>query len=177
MNRRTHVRLAAAGAIAAVLWLVCGCGYRWTASADGAEVRVLEFDTVDNRTYPNRPGLEYELGRRLKDEIATDRRFKHTGGPPDVRLRVSLIRFSEPIQIEDLDTGEPVEVQLRATVLVEASGEAFAGGRVRRTLTVSQSYAPGLGDTRREGLDRLWRDLAREILDTAADVEWAPRNS
>lgn len=162
--------------VAALLVCATGCGYRWTASADGSEVRVLEFGTVDNRTYPNRPGLEYELSRRLKDEIATDRRFKHAGGPPDVRLKVALIRFSEPIQIEDLDTGEPVEVQLRATVLVEASSKDFAGGRLRRTLTVAQSYAPGLGDSRREGLDRLWRDLAREILDTAADTEWAPRD-
>ncbi len=162
-----------------LLWLgtaVGGCAYTWSASLDGNETRKLALDTVENRTFPHRPGMEYELTRRLKDEIATDRRFRLTEGASDVKLKVSLVRVTEPNLVEDFRTGEPAEILLRATAVVEATGDAFPTGRSRRTVTVSTSYTPGLGDSRRAGLDRLWRDLAREILDTAADIEWAPRS-
>jgi len=135
--------------------------------------RKVSMQTVENRLFPHRPGLEYELTQRLKEEIATDRRLVLSDTGADVRLKVSLIRFSEPNLVEDLSTGEPAEILLKATAQVEASGDAFVNGVVKRKVTVSTSYAPGLGDSRREGLDRLWRDLAREILDVAADEEWS----
>lgn len=135
--------------------------------------RAVSMQTVENRLFPHRPGLEYELTQRLKEEIATDRRLILSDGAAEVRLKVTLIRFSEPNLVEDLQTGAPAEILLRATAQVEASGDAFPGGVVKRKVTVSTSYAPGLGDSRREGLDRLWRDLAREILDVAADEEWS----
>lgn len=153
---------------------LCGCGYTWTSSLDGDGTRRTVFlETVENRLFPHRPGLEYELTDRLKEEIAVDRRLILTDGGGDVRLRISLTRFTEPNVVEDLNTGEPAEILLRATATVEAIGEEFHGGRVRRKVTVSTSYTPLLGDSRRDGLDRLWRDLAREILDVAADKEWA----
>lgn len=153
---------------------VSGCGaYTWTSSMDGRTGRTVHLATVENRIFPNRPGLEYELTRRLKEEIAVDGRLKLSEGAGDVRLRVSLVRFSEPNLVEDLDTGQPAEIQLRASAVVEATGEEFTGGMVRRKVTVSTSYTPLLGDSRQAGLDRLWRDLAREILDIAADAEWA----
>lgn len=150
------------------------CGYTWTSSLDGDGTRrTVYFETVESRLFPHRPGMEYELTDRLKEEIAVDRRLVLTDGGGDVRLKVSLTRFTEPNVVEDLDTGEPAEILLRATATVEAYGEAFNGGKVRRKVTVSTSYTPLLGDSRRNGLDRLWRDLAREILDIAADKEWA----
>jgi hypothetical protein len=88
-------------------------------------------------------------------------------------MKIALTRFDEPNLVEDLDTGLPAEINLIATADVEASGETVPGGRVRRRVTVSTSYTPGLGDSRREGMDRLWRDLAREIIDVASDTEWA----
>ncbi|MBK8205842.1 MAG: hypothetical protein IPK87_03490 [Planctomycetes bacterium] len=166
-------------AAGALLWLgmmLGGCAYTWSASLDGNETRNLSLDTVENRTFPHRPGMEYELTRRLKDEIATDRRFRLTEGATDVKLKVSLVRVTEPNLVEDFRTGEPAEILLRATAVVEATGDAFPTGRSKRTITVSTSYTPGLGDSRRAGLDRLWRDLSREILDVAADIEWAPRS-
>jgi hypothetical protein len=153
-----------------------GCAYRWSSSLDGRASRTVSLETVENRTFPHRPGLEYELTRRLKDEIATDRRLVLADGAADVRLRVSLTYFTEPNLVEDLDTGDPAEILLRATAQVVAIGEDFPGGRVSRPVPVSISYTPQIGDSRRAGLDRLWRELAREILDVAADYEWAARN-
>jgi hypothetical protein len=149
-----------------------GC-YQWSADPEfDAPRRTLSLDTVENHLVPHRPGLEYELTDRLKEEITTTGRFVLNEGAAEVRLKVSLTRFSEPTQVEDLKTGDPAEIMLRATVVVEATGEHYLGGRERRTVTRSVTYAPGLGDSRREGLDRLWRDLAREIVDVAGD-EWA----
>lgn len=159
-----------------LLLCVPGCVWGPGIGLDGFSAqgrRKVSLQTVENRLFPHRPGLEYELTQRLKEEIATDRRLVLSEGGADVRLRVSLIRFSEPNLVEDLKTGEPAEILLRATAQVEASGDAFANGVVKRKVTVSTSYAPGLGDSRREGMDRLWRDLAREILDIAADEEWS----
>jgi hypothetical protein len=159
--------------LAAVL---SGCAYVWGPGegrkSGDSQTRTVHLETVENHLVPHRPGLEYELTDRLKEEIATDRRLVLSEGAAEVRLRVSLTRFSEPTQVEDLKTGDPAEIQLKATAVVEATGDHFIGGREQRTVTRTVSYAPGLGDSRREGLDRLWRDLAREIVDVAAD-EWA----
>jgi hypothetical protein len=155
-----------------IFLFTCGCGYTWGSGVDDGPARTVHLETVENRTFPHRPGLEYELTDRLKEEIATDRRLILSEGMAEVRLKVSLIRLTEPTQVEDLDTGERAEIQLKATAVVDATGEHFIGGRERRTVTCAISYTPGLGDSRRDGLDRLWRDLAREILDVAAD-QWA----
>jgi hypothetical protein len=173
-NRQTLAARASFGlCILLVVLMSSGCGYRWTSQLDAGETRTVSLDTVENRTFPHRPGLEYDLTRRLKDEIATDRRLILTEGNARVRLRVSLTRLTEPTLVFDLDTGAPAELLLRASALVDARGEDFYGGRSRRTVTVSTSYTPGLGDSREDGLARLWRDLAREILDVAADTGWA----
>lgn len=157
----------------ATLALFAGCAnYQWTSRLDAGPKRTVSFTTVENRTYPHRPGLEYPLTQRLKEEISVDRRLTLTDGSADVSLRVSLLRFDEPNVVEDLETGEPAEILLRATARVDATGEQFVGGRVNRRVTVSNSYAPLIGDTREDGLTRLWRDLSREILDIAADYEW-----
>jgi hypothetical protein len=159
---------------------VFGCGaYVWGPgvgrSMGDDHKRSVRLETVVNRTFPNHPGLEYQLTGRLKDEIATDRRLVLSEGPSEVRLRVSLTRFDEPNLVEDLDTGQPAEILLKATAVVEATGDVFPGGVSRRKVSVSTSYTPLLGDSRSAGLERLWRDLAREIVDVAADEEWASR--
>lgn len=159
-----------------LLPVISGCVWGPGIGVDGfggGARRKVSLQTVENRLFPHRPGLEYELTQRLKEEIAGDRRLVLSDGGADVRLKVALVRFSEPNLVEDLQTGAPAEILLRATAQVEAAGDAFPGGLVKRKVTVSTSYAPGLGDSRREGLDRLWRDLAREILDVAADEEWS----
>ncbi|MCA8913962.1 MAG: hypothetical protein KDB90_01020 [Planctomycetes bacterium] len=158
-------------------WLAC-CGCVWgPGPGEDAfhprEKRTVRLNTIENRTFPHRPGLEYELTDRLKDEIATDRRLVLSESAADVLLKVSLIRFSEPTIVEDLKTGDPAEILLRATAEIEATSDAYIGGKRKRKVNVSTSYAPGLGgDSRRAGLDRLWRDLAREIVEIAAD-DWS----
>ena len=144
---------------------------------DGERARTVTLDTVENRTVPHRPGMEYDLTRRLEDEIATDRRLVLKSGAADVRLKVSLTYFTEPTLVEEFDTGERAEVQLLAKAQVLAIGDAFPEGRQSRAVTVSVSYTPGIGDSREDGLERLWRDLSREILDVAADTEWAPEKT
>lgn len=165
---------ASAMMLIAVTMLLSGCGaYTWSSSLDGRQERTLRFDSVENRLFPHRPGFEYDLTERLKEEIATDRRLIHTTGAADVSLRVALVRFDEPTMVEDLETGERAEILLRATAIVDASGDELPGGRVRRRVTVSTSYTPLLGDSRQAGFTRLWRDLSREILDVTADYEWS----
>lgn len=159
--------------LAAMLVCLTGCGYTISSSLDGEPTRTIQFDGADNRLFPPRAGLEYELTERIKDEIATDRRLVLTDGSADVKLKVVLTGFREPILVEDLKTGEPAEVMLGATVTVEGIGKDFHDGRVRRRISVSTSYTPTLGETRADGFKRLWRDMAREILDFAADREWA----
>lgn len=161
--------------LATLALLFCGCGYTWTSRQDGLPARSVRFEAVENRLFPNRPGYEHDLGRRLKDEMALDRRLEITQGQADVVLQVALTKFSEPTQVEDLETGAPAEVLLRASALVIVRGQGVQGGEVRRTVNVSNSYAPALGEPRETGMTRLWRDLARRILDVAADTEWAAR--
>jgi hypothetical protein len=167
-------RYALLGAAGLLLLGSPGCGYRWGASLDSQPPRTVSLDTVENRTIPHRPDLEYALTRRLKDEIATDRRLILRDGAADVRLKVSLTYFTEPTLVENLDTGERAEIQLLAKAQVQAIGDALSGKRVNRPVTVSINYTPGIGDSREAGFDRLWRELSREILDVAADTEWAP---
>lgn len=156
-----------------LLVLLPGCGYTWTSRADGLPERTVRIAAIENRLFPNRPGYEYDLGRRLKDEIAIDRRLVPADGQADVIVQIALTRFSEPNLVEDLDTGAPAEVQLRASALVVVRGEGVPGTEARRTISVSNSYAPALGEPREAGMTRLWRDLARRILDFAADTEWS----
>ncbi|MDC1142800.1 LPS assembly lipoprotein LptE [Planctomycetota bacterium] len=153
--------------------VLAGCGYTMSASLDTTETRTVKFTTAENRLFPYREGFEYDFSRRLKDEIATDARLEQASGYADVILKVSLIRFEEPNLIEDTDSGDPAEVGLRITADVQATGNAFIDGSVKRKVTVFQSYAPSLGESREAALTRLWRDLAREVLDIAADTEWS----
>lgn len=144
-----------------------------SSSLDATETRTVSFTTAENRLFPYREGFEYDFTRRLKEELATDKRLELTQGYADVQLKVSLTNFEEPNLIEDINTGDPAEVGLRITADVEATGDAFVEGFVKRKLTVFQSYAPSLGESREAALTRLWRDLAREVLDVAADTEWS----
>ncbi|MHC4839542.1 MAG: LPS assembly lipoprotein LptE [Planctomycetota bacterium] len=159
--------------LAGTVVLASGCGYTMSSSLDTGETRTVRFTTVENRLFPFREGFEYAVTRRLKEEIATDARLEQVQGHADVILKVSLTHFEEPNLIEDTTSGDPAEVGLRVTAEVEAIGNDFVGGSVKRGVTVFQSYAPSLGESREAALTRLWRDLAREVLDLAADTEWS----
>jgi hypothetical protein len=150
-----------------------GCGYTMSSRLDAEPARTLRLDTIENRLFPYRPGYEYELTRRLKDEIAVDNRLVLTEGHADVVLQVALTRFTETTLTEDQDSGLPVEFTLQASALVVARSPDLPGGENRRTVSVSELYANEQGDTRIRGVERLWRNLARQILDAAADREWA----
>ena len=83
----------------------CACVWGPGVNRDGFHAqqrRTVSIATVENRTFPHRPGLEYELTGRLKDEIAVDRRLVLSESTADVQLKVSLVRFSEPTIVEDL---------------------------------------------------------------------------
>lgn len=160
-------------ALASVLFALCGCSsYSWTPSLDGQASRTVRLDGVENRLFPHRPGYGYDFGRRLKEEIAVDTRLVLTEGPADVTMSVSLVHFVEPIQDEDRKTGLPLVVRLEATALVVARGKDVPRGETRRKVTASASYPLVFNETRASGMDRLWRDLSRRILDVAADTEW-----
>ena len=159
----------------ALLWFalcVSGCGYRVGSTLDDRPPRSVEFGTVENQLFPPRPGLEYSLTRRLKEEMALDPRLKLEGAGAQVRLKVTLIGFDEPTIVKDLDTTRASEILLRATVVIEATGEV-QGGKVRRRITTTDGYAPALGESREAALERLWRDLSRQVIDAATDWEWA----
>jgi hypothetical protein len=153
-----------------------GCGYRVGSTSDDRPPRSVEFSTVENQLFPPRPGMEYGLTRRLKEEMALDPRLKLVGSGGQVRLRVTLVAFDEPTIVKDLKTTQPSEILLRARVVVMAVGEV-EGGKIRRTITTSDGYAPALGESRDAALERLWRDLSRQVIDAATDWEWAERES
>jgi hypothetical protein len=159
-----------------------GCAYTWTSRLDGTgQSRTVRVTTAENQLFTPRPGLEFDLVRRLKDEIAQDRRLRETDLEPDIELALSLVEFREPTLIKDVDTALPAEVRVTATVKLEArgpgvpGGPAGHGGVLRRTLSQSAIYAPAIGESRADALNRLWRDLSRDIIDAVADIEWAPR--
>ena len=154
-----------------------GCGYVMTSSLDDNPARTVVFSTVENQLYPPRPGLEYSLTRRLKDEISLDRRLELVADHGHMLLKVSLVAFDEPTIVKNLETTLPSEIMLRATVVVKASGEGVPGGSVVRRLSASDGYAPALGESRDEALNRLCRDLSRQIIDAATDREWAQAES
>lgn len=160
-----------------------GCNYRISSGLDGAPSRTIHIVAVENQLFPPRAGLEYGLARRLKDEIAVDRRLRQVNGGADIQLKVSLVAMDEPTIVKFLDSGLPAEVLLRATVVIDASGPGVIGERrnvggestnvMTRRIRVSDSYATALGESSDAALERLWRDMAREIIDAVTDHEWA----
>ena len=151
--------------------LLSSCAYRVGSTLDDRPPRTCELGTVENQVFPPRPGLEYQLTRRLKDEMAADRRLRLVASGGNIRLRVSLMQFEEPTIVKDLDTTASSEILLRASVVMEATGEV-PGGKIRRRITTSDGWAPALGESREAALDRLWRDLSRQIIDAASDWAW-----
>jgi Lipopolysaccharide-assembly len=151
--------------------MLAGCAYRVGSTLDDRPPRTCEFGTVENQLFPPRPGLEYQLTRRLKEEMAGDLRLRLVSEGGNVRLRVTLLQFEEPTIVKDLDTAASSEILLRATVVVEATGEV-PGGKIRRRITTSDGWAPALGESREAATERLWRDLSRQIIDAASDWAW-----
>jgi hypothetical protein len=165
-------RVAMFGLMAMVGFCLAGCPYRWGDTGDDQPPKTCEFNTVENQLFPPRPGLEYGLTRRLKEEMAQDQRLKLVSSGGRVRLRVTLITFDEITIVKDLKTARSNEILLRVTVVIEATGEV-ENGKVRRRLTTTDGYAPALGESREAALERLWRDLSKQVIDAATDWEWA----
>ena len=151
--------------------LLAGCAYRMGSTPDDRPPRTCEFGAVENQLFPPRPGLEYQLTRRLKEEMAGDLRLRLVSDGGNVRLRVTLMQFEEPTIVKDFDTAASSEILLRATVVIEATGEV-PGGKIRRRITTSDVWAPALGESREAAMERLWRDLSRQIIDAASDWAW-----
>lgn len=168
-RRKLRVRgCGVAGLAAAVLALIApvGCGY--TIGTRGGEGERITLHTVENMLAPPRPGLEYELTKRLRSELHADGRFEVSDGAP-IRVRVELSGFQEPTLVRDLSNVQ-TEIALIATAVVRIEEP----GQVRvANVTGRASYAPGIGEGRDAGLSRLWRNLARNILDAVADRDWA----
>ncbi|CAG0931248.1 hypothetical protein PLCT1_01697 [Planctomycetaceae bacterium] len=171
-DKRTHYRFLRVTALLLLMLVLSGCGYRVGSTLDDRPPRSVEFGTVENQLFPPRPGMEYGLTRRLKEEMALDPRLKLVGSSAQVRLRVTLVGFDEPTIVKNLETTRSSEILLRATVVVEAVGEV-EGGKTRRTITTNDGYSPALGDSREAALERLWRNLSRQVIDAATDWEWA----
>ncbi|MCK6440020.1 MAG: hypothetical protein L6Q71_07450 [Planctomycetes bacterium] len=153
-----------------VLCCATGCGYTMSSRSDGssgAPARLV-ISTVESRITPPRPELSYDLTRRLKEEAAIDARFVLSGAAGDVVTQIALTRYREPTVVSDFNN-DPTEVTLmaEATVRINVHGEV----RVAEVAAVG-SFAPGLGEPAAVGRERLWRDLARNILDAIADRDW-----
>jgi len=149
-----------------------GCGYsvssRGPEVAAGAPALRIRLGTVMNKVSPPRPGLEFDLTQRLKDEIALDRRFELSGASADTSLSVTLTSFKEPALVRDFDNQQTeTALAVACRVVIEERGE-------RRTVEVTAraDYARGTREPREDGLERLWRNLANNILDAVADRDW-----
>lgn len=158
-------------AMLSVSMLTPGCAYRMGSTLDDRPPRTCELGVVENQLFPPRPGLEYQLTRRLKEEMAGDLRLRLVASGGNVRMRVTLMQFEEPTIVKDLDTAASSEILLRASVVVEATGEV-PGGKIRRRITTTDGWAPALGESREAAMERLWRDLSRQIIDAASDWAW-----
>jgi len=148
---------------------VAACGYTITSRGDGSTggTERIVMHTVENMVAPPRPGLEYDLTRRLRSELFSDSRFELSASAP-TKVRVVLTDFLEPTLVRDL-TNVQTEIALVATaeVRIEEPGQVRVA-----TVTGRSSYAPGAGEGRDVGLDRLWRNLSRNILDAVGDRDW-----
>lgn len=149
---------------------LCGCGYTISSRGDGnsgGKTEKLTLATVENLVAPPRPGLEYDLTRRLKDELSADSRFELVGSAGTV-LRIQLTEFSEPTLVRDFDN-----VQTEVALSAVAQVRIVEAGKVRvARVSGRASYAPGAGEGRNVGLDRLWRNLSRNVLDAVGDRDW-----
>lgn len=165
--------------LALVTLSLSNCGYTVssrgpvTGSASDAKPLRIRLATVKNTIVPPRPGLEFELTQRLKAELALDRRFELSQESADADVSVTLTGFKEPALVRDLDNTQ-TETALSAICKV-----TIGHGADRRDTTVSarSDYARGIREPREDGLERLWRELARNILDTVAEEDWLAPNT
>ncbi len=152
------------------LALLTGCGYRFSPHGDGGgggPTRSVVLETVENLIRPPRPGLEFEFTRKLKDEMALDRRFELSSSGT-TRVRVQLTEFREPALARDFNNQQTeIALVVVAEVQVVDGNDSWGG-----VVSGRASYAPGHGEGRDAGLARLWRNLARNVIDVIGDRDW-----
>lgn len=165
-------RLRTLGLLALITGLLSACA-GWTVSSRPDEVHAgparISIGVIQNQVTPPRPGLEYRFSERFKEEIALDSRFELAGYKSGTRIDVVLIQFDEPDLVRNFDNTKS-EIAANARALIRI----YEPSSVREeSVRAYQSYAPALEkDTRNDGLNRLWRDLSRKMLDAIAGQEW-----
>ncbi len=143
--------------------LLTACSYTVSSSSNGFNTppkRIL-LASIQNKITPPRPGLEFDLTRQLKNEITLDRRFELTAYNPDLRIEIILKDLQEPTFVRDsINRQTEIGLILKVQVVIHQASQEQTF-----SLLSQADYVPGLGESREQGLQRLWRNLGREVLD------------
>ncbi|MCA8938360.1 MAG: hypothetical protein KDB07_01010 [Planctomycetes bacterium] len=146
------------------------CGYSTSSRFDGGRERAarLTFGMARNQISPPRPGLEYAFTERLKSEFARDGRYELALSAP-ASLEITLTDFRERALVRDFDDRQrEIALNIEARIRVLRDGKELRRGDI----SAWTSYAPAINESRDEGFDRLWRELAREALDFLDNGDW-----
>jgi len=159
------------GALALAACLAAGCGYT-TASLYRTDVHSVAVPIFASREY--RRELEFDLTRQITKTIETRTPYKvvHDRSRADTELRGEILQLQTPVISEDLDTAQPIDIQVTLICWFEwkdlRTGEILAASK---QISASGTAARAVG----ENLDSATSDATRrlaELIVEAMEKEW-----
>ena len=167
MNR-THRAL---GGLVLAACLAAGCGYT-TASLYRTDVRSVVVPIFSSREF--RRELEFDLSRQIVKTIETRTPYKviQDRGRADTELRGEVLELQTPVISENLDTDQPIDVQVTLVCWFEwkdlRTGEILASSK---RLSASGTAAKAVGENLDSATAEATRRLA-ELIVESMEKKW-----
>lgn len=134
------------------------------------DIRSIRIDIAENPTF--RREFELPITKAIINEIQSSTDLKITDGDPDSVLEVTLIDVSEHANVED-EYDVPVSGSVKLAVKIKWTD--LRTGRIiplmRKTVSASEDYNIGRGDTFYNAAQQATEELARLVVESMYE-EW-----